>query len=56
MLEFRANRPGLPRSVGQLRDSYLTGYALNNRPETPTHELSLPQRSNASPQRLTFFE
>jgi hypothetical protein len=56
MLEFEANRPGLPRSVGRLRDTYLTGYALNNRTETPTHELSLPQRSNACSQRITFFE
>lgn len=34
----------------------LTGYALNNRSEAPTHELSLPQRSNACSQRTAFFE
>jgi len=55
MLEFEANRPGLPRSVGRLSDSYLTGSALSNRTEKPTHELSLSQRSNACSQRLAFF-
>jgi hypothetical protein len=55
VLEFEAIAQGFPRSVVRLRHSYLTGSALNNRTETPTHELSLPQRSNAGSQRLAFF-
>ena len=55
MLEFEAIARDSP--VGRsVKSELLTGYALNNRTGTPTHELSLPQRSNACSQRITFFE